>query len=54
MVHKIEFMSGIRGHHVYKTNWTLLLNKKLNCKKDNRKEDLSQDEHSFSRRFQKG
>ena len=46
MVHKIEFTCGIREHHVYKANWTPVLNAKLNCKKDNREEALSYDEHS--------
>ena len=40
MVYKIEFMCGIRGYHVYKTNWTPVLNEMLNCKKDNREEAL--------------
>ena len=43
---KNEFTCGIRGHHVYKRNWTLVLNEKLNCKKDNREEALSYDKHS--------
>ena len=45
MVYKIEFTCGIRGHHVYKTNWILVLIEKLDCKKDNREEALSYDEH---------
>ena len=40
MVYKTEFMCGIRGYHVYKTNWTPVLNEMLNCKKDNREEAL--------------
>ena len=43
MVYKIEFTCGIRGHHVYKTNWTPVLNEKLNCKKNNHEEVLSYD-----------
>ena len=46
MVLEIEFMCGIRGHHVYKRNWIPVLNEKLNCKKDNREEALSYDKHS--------
>ena len=48
MVYKFtcEFTYGIRGYHFYKTNWIPLLNEMLNCKKDNREEALSYDEHS--------
>ena len=46
MVYKIEFTCGIRGHHVYKTNGTPVLNEKLSSKKDNREKSLSYDEHS--------
>ena len=46
MVYKYEFTCGIRGHHVYKTNWTHVLNERLNCKKDNHKEALSYDKDS--------
>ena len=46
MVYKIEFTCGIRKHHFYKTNWTPVLNEKLNCKTDNRDEALSYDKHS--------
>ena len=53
MVYKIEFTCGIRRHQVYKTNWTLLLNGKLDCKKDNREEALSYDKHSVGV-FKKG
>ena len=37
---------AITGHHVYKTNWTPILNEKLNCKKDNREEAVSYSKHS--------
>ena len=40
MMYKIDFTCGVRGHHIHKTNWTLMLNEKLDCKKDNRKEAL--------------
>ena len=46
MLYKIEFMCSVRGHHVYKTTWTPVLNEKLDCKKDNREEALSHDKHS--------
>ena len=46
MVHKTEFTCDIRGDHVYKTKWTPVFNEKLNCKKNNREEALSYDEHS--------
>ena len=52
MVYKIEFTCVIRGYDVYKTNWTPVLNEKLNCKKktnnnnNNREEALSYDKHS--------
>ena len=37
MVYKIEFTCGVTQHHVNKTNWTHVLNKKMNCnKKDSR------------------
>ena len=48
MLYKIEFMCGVRGHHVYKTTWTPVLNEKLDCKKDNREEALSHDKHCRS------
>ena len=38
--------SRVREHQVYKTNWTPILNEKLNCKKDNREEALSNDNYS--------
>ena len=47
MMFKIDFTCGIRGHHVYKTNWTPELNEKLDCKKDNQEEALGQDKHSI-------
>ena len=46
MVYKIEFTCVIRKHHFYKTNWTPVLNEKLNCKTDNRDEAPSYDKHS--------
>jgi hypothetical protein len=46
MLYKVEFTCAIRGHHVYKTTWTPVLNERLKCKKDNREEALSHDKHS--------
>ena len=45
MVYKIEFTLGTRRYHVHETNLALVLNEKLNCKRDNREEALSYDEH---------
>ena len=39
MLYKIEFTCGVRGHNVYKTTWTPVLNEKLDCKKGKREED---------------
>ena len=41
MFYKVEFTCAIRGHHVYKTSWTPVLNEKLEFKKDNREEALT-------------
>ena len=46
MLYEIEFTCGIRGHHVYQTTSTPVLNEKLDCKKDNREGALSHDKHS--------
>ena len=46
MFYKVEFTCSIKGHHVYKTSWTPVLNEKLECKKDNREEALSHAKHS--------
>ena len=46
MFYKVEFTCAIRGHHVYKTSWTPVLNEKLECKKDSREEAPSHDKHS--------
>ena len=46
MVYEIELTCLIIGHHVYKTNWTPVLNEKANCKNDNREEAISYDKHS--------
>ena len=46
MLYETEFTCGIRGHHVYQTTSTPVLNEKLDCKKDNREGALSHDKHS--------
>ena len=43
MLYKIEFPCGVRGHYVYKTTLTPVLNEKLDCKKGKREEALSHD-----------
>ena len=49
---KIEYTCGIRGHHIYKTNWAPVINEKLNCKKDNREEALDKKlRQTFSQAF---
>ena len=47
MMYKSYFTCGIRGHHAYKTNWTPVLNKMLDCKKDNQEEALCYNKHSI-------
>ena len=46
MVYEIEFASVIRGHHVYKTEWSLKLGERLVCRKDERKEAKEHDEYA--------
>ena len=46
MVYKIDFASVIRGHHVYKTEWSLKLGERLVCRKDERKEAKEHDEYA--------
>ena len=46
MVYEIEFASVIRGHHVYKTEWSLKLGERLVCRKDERKEAKEHDEYT--------
>ena len=46
MEYKIEFTCGKGGQRVYKTNWTPVLNEKLNYKKNNQEEALSYNKHS--------
>ena len=47
MVYEIEFASVIRGHHVYKTEWSPKLGERLVCRKDERKEAKEHDEYAF-------
>ena len=46
MVYEIEFASVIRGHHVYKTEWSPKLVERLVCLKDERKEAKEHDEYA--------
>ena len=46
MVYKTELSCAIRGHHVYKITWFLVINEKFDCKKDDREEALSYDKHA--------
>ena len=46
MVCGIEFASVIRGHHVYKTEWSPKLGERLVCRKDERKEAKEHDEYA--------
>ena len=46
MVYEIEFPSVIRGHHVYKTEWSLKLGERLVCRKEERKEAKEHDEYA--------
>ena len=43
LLHRIKFRSIIRGHHVYKANWTPAMNEILLAKPDNRVEALVND-----------
>ena len=52
MVYKIEFTPGTRRYHVHETNLALVLNEKLNCKRDNREEALTSIVSEFSRRVE--
>ena len=52
MVYRIEFMCGISGRNLYKTNLTPILNEKLNCKKRQPRRS-SKWQRAFSWCFQK-
>ena len=45
-VFEVEFASVIRGHHVYKSVWTLTLGETFRCRKDERKEAKDHDEYA--------
>lgn len=47
MVYEIEFASVIRGHHVYKAEWSPQLGERLVCRKDDRKEAKEHDEYAI-------
>ena len=53
MEYKIEFTCGKGGQRVYKTNWTPVLNEKLNYKKKQPRRS-SKLQQAFSRSFKKG
>ena len=54
MVYKTEFRYAIRGPHVYKITWFLVNNEKFDCKKDDRAEALSYDNHALGRFLKNG
>ena len=43
----MQFISVIRGHHIYKSVWTPTLGEKLNCREDDRKEAKQHDEYAI-------
>ena len=43
----VQFTSVIRGHHIYKSEWTPTLGEKLNCLEDNHKEAKEHDEYAI-------
>ena len=44
---EIEFLTNIRGHHVYKNTWCPKPDEKLICRKDNREDAIRYDEFSI-------
>ena len=53
MAYEIEFTSVIRGHHVYKTEWSPKLRERLMCRKGERKEAKEHDECAVGTFIQK-
>ena len=47
MEYRISFNAAIRGHHIYKANWTPKLGEALTIKKDTREEALNYDVHAL-------
>lgn len=47
LLHRVKCRSLIRGHHVYKANWTPVLNEKLIAKPDIRDEALENDKFAI-------
>ena len=45
--YKIEFNSVIRGHHVYKRCWTLIMGETVLTRKDTREKALEYDKHAI-------
>ena len=54
MVYEIEFASVIRGHHVYKTEWSPKLGERLICQNDEWKEAKEHDECAVGTFIQEG
>ena len=46
MSSELKFKAPIRGHHVYKANWSPVMNEVLICKKDNCEEAQEYDSNS--------
>lgn len=47
LLHRIKFRSVVRGHHVYKSNWTPVFNEKLSAKPDSREEAREYDKFAI-------
>lgn len=47
MRYKIQFNNVIRGHHVYKDDWTPKVGEKLEAKKDTREEAIANDMYAI-------
>jgi len=45
-VYEVEFLSVIRGHHVYKAAWSPIIGESLACRKDDLKEAKEHDEYA--------
>ena len=43
----MEFDAPIRGHHIYKSTWTPIINEILICRKDTRDEAIKNDPYSI-------
>lgn len=47
MLYKVEFTGPVRGHHVYKDNWTPITGEQLICKTDPREEAQTYDKFAL-------